>query len=156
MLLAADARGSMIQRSAAKKHWYAPIAMQHLASSQLYKVRKKEIEFMETQQRHKVNRRQAVQILEGKGERRTAMKPMRYERYALVSVQQEQARKVCPFQVENFLVDQFNWKREHVTLKRRGYIIKTTSADHFNKLMKLIKILDATCTTSDNNPILKL
>ena len=106
---------------------------------------------METQQRHKVNKKQAVEIWEGKGERRTAMESMRYERYILVSVHQEQVRKVCPFQVEPFLVDQFNLKREHITSERRGYIIKATSADQFSKLMKLTKILDAACTTADNS-----
>ena len=75
---------------------------------------------METQQRHKVNRRQAVGILKGKG-KRTAMEPMRYERYVLVSVQQKQIRKVCPFQVEAFLIDQFNLKRAHNLRETRVY-----------------------------------
>ena len=46
-------------------------------------------------------------------------------------------------------------RREHITSERRGYIIKTISADQFSKLIKLTKILNATCTTSDNSPILR-
>ena len=64
-------------------------------------------------------------------------------------------RRSCHFEVEKNLRHQFEVPRDNIITERKGFVIKTTTAAQYSRLMKAERVGNMQCTVSTDNPILR-
>ena len=119
------------------------------------RTRKREYGILEIQRKQKVDRWQAGKIVDGQESIEEWSELSTYRQYVYMETDAGAKRRSCLFEVEKNLRHQFGVPREDILTERKGFVIKTTTAEQHSRLMKAERVGNIQCTISTDNSILR-